>query len=45
MGIGLSVARAVVRAHHGDLAIESAGENMGAKVMLKLPRNIAVINK
>jgi signal transduction histidine kinase len=37
MGIGLSVARAVVRAHHGDLAIESAGENMGAKVMLKLP--------
>jgi signal transduction histidine kinase len=37
MGIGLSVARAVVRAHHGDLAIESAGENTGAKVMLKLP--------
>jgi signal transduction histidine kinase len=36
MGIGLSVARAVVRAHHGDLMIESAGENMGAKVVIRM---------
>ena len=32
MGIGLSVARAVVRAHHGTLEIESDGEGMGAGV-------------
>jgi signal transduction histidine kinase len=37
MGIGLSVARAIVRAHHGELMIESDGENKGARIMLKLP--------
>ena len=37
MGIGLSVARAVVRAHHGTLEIESDGEGMGARVMIRLP--------
>ena len=36
MGIGLSVARAIVRAHQGDLTIESDGENMGAKVVVTL---------
>jgi signal transduction histidine kinase len=37
MGIGLSVARAIARAHHGDITISSAGENMGAEVVLSLP--------
>ncbi len=37
MGVGLSVARAIVRAHHGDIDIHSDGENMGAKVVLTLP--------
>ncbi|EFK96473.1 Adaptive-response sensory-kinase sasA [sediment metagenome] len=36
MGIGLYVARAVVRAHHGELTIESDGENMGARIVLRL---------
>ena len=36
MGIGLSVARAVVRAHHGTLEIESDGEGMGARVRVGL---------
>ncbi len=38
MGIGLSVARAVVRAHHGTLEIESDGEEMGARVKVGMPR-------
>ncbi len=38
MGIGLSVARAVVRAHHGTLEIESDGEGKGARVRFRLPR-------
>jgi signal transduction histidine kinase len=37
MGVGLSVARAVMRAHHGDIIITSDGENKGAKVVLTLP--------
>jgi len=37
MGIGLSVARAVVRAHHGTLEIESQGEGMGARVRVRVP--------
>ncbi|MFA6295141.1 MAG: ATP-binding protein [Candidatus Paceibacterota bacterium] len=40
MGIGLSVARAIVRAHHGELTIESEGENMGAKITIKLPSDL-----
>ncbi len=39
MGIGLSVARAIVRAHHGDISITSEGENMGAQVVFTLPIN------
>ncbi len=37
MGIGLSVARAVVRAHHGDIIISSGGEGKGAQVVMTLP--------
>jgi signal transduction histidine kinase len=37
MGIGLSVARAVIRAHHGDITIQSDGENCGATVIVRLP--------
>ncbi|MEI8328185.1 MAG: ATP-binding protein [Candidatus Taylorbacteria bacterium] len=36
MGIGLSVARAVVRAHHGTLEIESEGEGKGARVRVRV---------
>ena len=37
MGIGLSVSRAIVRAHHGELRIDSEGRGKGAKVSLVLP--------
>ena len=37
MGIGLSVARAVLKAHHGDIVITSDGEGQGAKVVITLP--------
>lgn len=37
MGVGLSVARSIVRAHGGTLDIGSDGENKGAKVTIKLP--------
>jgi len=37
MGVGLSVARAIVRAHHGDISIESAGDQKGATVKMELP--------
>lgn len=39
MGIGLSVARAIARAHHGDLNIYSAGMNHGTNVTINLPTN------
>jgi signal transduction histidine kinase len=37
MGIGMSLAKSVIEAHHGSLVIESGGENMGAKVILSIP--------
>ncbi len=37
MGIGLTVARAIIRAHHGELEIDSEGENKGAIVTISLP--------
>jgi signal transduction histidine kinase len=37
MGIGLSVSKTIIEAHHGTLTIESAGENTGATVTLNLP--------
>ncbi len=37
MGVGLSIAKAIVKAHHGELYISSEGENMGAKVIFSLP--------
>jgi signal transduction histidine kinase len=40
MGIGLSVARAIVRAHHGELTIESDGEGRGARVRIGIPEQL-----
>lgn len=39
MGIGLSVAKAIMKAHHGNISITSDGENTGAKVIFTLPIN------
>lgn len=39
MGIGLSVARAVIRAHHGNLTICSSGINKGTTIIINLPIN------
>lgn len=39
MGIGLSVSRSVVEAHHGTLNIESKGRECGATVTVSLPLN------
>lgn len=39
MGIGLSVSRSIVEAHHGKLKIYSKGRNMGAEITLILHRN------
>jgi signal transduction histidine kinase len=36
MGIGLSVARAIIRAHGGDISLESEGKGKGAIVKLRL---------
>lgn len=37
MGIGLSVAKAIIKAHHGDLAIKSNKENIGTAVIISIP--------
>lgn len=37
MGIGLSVVKAIIRAHHGTFEIQSAGKGKGAKVIITLP--------
>lgn len=37
MGIGLSVSKAIINAHHGDISINSDGENQGATVKITLP--------
>ncbi len=37
MGIGLSLSRGIIVAHHGNLEIRSTGENGGASVSIKLP--------
>ncbi|MDB5238671.1 MAG: sensor signal transduction histidine kinase, partial [Candidatus Parcubacteria bacterium] len=39
MGIGLSVVKAIIKAHHGTFSIESGGTGEGAKVTVRLPRN------
>ncbi len=39
MGIGLSVSRTVIEAHHGTLSIESKGRECGATVTISLPLN------
>ena len=37
MGVGVSVAKAIVRGHHGDFVIDSKGPGTGAKVEISLP--------
>jgi two-component system phosphate regulon sensor histidine kinase PhoR len=37
MGIGLSVVKAIVKAHHGSFSIESKGKGEGARVTVRLP--------
>lgn len=37
MGIGLTVSRAIMRAHHGEIYLNSKGENQGATVTMELP--------
>jgi signal transduction histidine kinase len=37
MGVGLSVTKAIIRAHHGTFEIKSDGKNKGAKVRIGLP--------
>ena len=39
-GIGLSIARAIIQAHHGDITLESAPEQ-GTRVCIELPRRAA----
>lgn len=39
MGIGLSVAKAVIVAHHGELTIESEGSGKGTTITFKIPLN------
>jgi signal transduction histidine kinase len=39
MGVGLNVAKAIVRAHHGELNISSKGREGGAKVVIDLKTN------
>jgi len=36
MGVGLSVARAIVSAHHGELTLESDGEGKGTKAVVRV---------
>jgi len=38
-GIGLTIARALARAHHGDLTAHSDGKGHGATFTLTLPRH------
>jgi signal transduction histidine kinase len=37
MGVGLSVSRAIMRAHHGELTIASEGKDKGAKAIISIP--------
>ncbi len=39
MGIGLSVAKAIIKAHHGDLAIRSNDQERGTTVIVSIPRD------
>jgi signal transduction histidine kinase len=38
MGVGLNVAKAIIRAHHGELNIGSKGRGGGAKVVIDLKK-------
>jgi signal transduction histidine kinase len=37
MGVGLTVSKAILKAHKGDLTIESDGEGRGARVKMRVP--------
>lgn len=37
MGVGISVAKAIIKAHHGTFNIHSEGKDKGAKVTIELP--------
>lgn len=37
MGIGLSVSKAIINTHHGNISIHSDGINKGATVIIRLP--------
>jgi diguanylate cyclase (GGDEF)-like protein len=43
LGIGLTVARALVRAHGGQLSVHSAGLRRGTRAVLELPRAGAAV--
>lgn len=36
MGVGLSVARSIINAHHGSLELKSGGRDAGARVIIRL---------
>jgi PAS domain S-box-containing protein len=38
LGIGLAIARKLVRAHHGDVVAESSGPGRGSRLTIRLPR-------
>lgn len=40
-GIGLTISRAIVHAHHGTLTVDSAGPGTGARFTFSLPRSSA----
>ncbi|MFH0906684.1 MAG: ATP-binding protein [bacterium] len=37
VGLGLYVANMIIRAHHGEIGVESAGEDKGSEFWIKLP--------
>lgn len=44
MGIGFSVAKAIIEAHHGKIEIYSMGQNQGSTVKIALPVNYLTLN-
>lgn len=43
MGIGLSLAKNIIEAHHGDLSIESDGDSLGAQITIRIPTNFIAL--